>query len=90
MVGAFQQNYEVGKDQLLTTHWYTANHAFANPTGGRYDEDDAALACTNADIPRISSSRLIVSALSSGTELQQIPDDPNLHPLSAVHLERVR
>ena len=45
MVGAFQQTLrEVGKDQLLTTHWYTANHAFANPTGGRYDEDDAALA----------------------------------------------
>jgi carboxymethylenebutenolidase len=45
MVGAFQQTLrEVGKDELLTTHWYTANHAFANPTGGRYDEDDAALA----------------------------------------------
>ena len=45
MVSAFQQTLrEVGKDQLLTTHWYTANHAFANPTGGRYDEDDAALA----------------------------------------------
>ena len=45
MVGAFQQTLrKVGKDQLLTTHWYTANHAFANPTGGRYDENDAALA----------------------------------------------
>lgn len=45
MVGAFQQTLrEVGKDDLFTTHWYTANHAFANPTGGRYDEDDAALA----------------------------------------------
>ncbi len=45
MVGAFQQSLrEAGKDELLTTHWYTANHAFANPTGGRYDEDDAALA----------------------------------------------
>ena len=45
MVGAFQQSLrEAGKDELLTAHWYTANHAFANPTGGRYDEDDAALA----------------------------------------------
>ena len=45
MVGAFQQRLRaVGKQDLLTTHWYTAGHAFANPTGGRYDQDDAALA----------------------------------------------
>ncbi len=45
MVGAFERNMdEAGKRDLLTVHWYTANHAFANPTGGRYDEDDAALA----------------------------------------------
>lgn len=45
MVGAFEKNLRAaGKDELLTTHWYTADHAFANPTGGRYDEDDAALA----------------------------------------------
>jgi len=45
MVGGFQQRLRsIGKDNLLTTHWYTAGHAFANPTGGRYDEDDAALA----------------------------------------------
>ena len=45
MVGAFQQSLRnAGKDNLLKTYWYTANHAFANPTGGRYDEDDAALA----------------------------------------------
>src|SRR6056300_927835 len=45
MVGAFQKNLaQAGKSDLMTTHWYTAGHAFANPTGGRYDEDDAALA----------------------------------------------
>jgi carboxymethylenebutenolidase len=45
MVGQFQKSLrDAGKDDLLTTHWYTANHAFANPTGGRYDEDDANLA----------------------------------------------
>ncbi len=45
MVGQFQKQLRIaGKDDLLTSHWYTANHAFANPTGGRYDEDDANLA----------------------------------------------
>jgi carboxymethylenebutenolidase len=45
MVGKFQKSLrDAGKEDLLTTHWYTANHAFANPTGGRYDEDDANLA----------------------------------------------
>jgi len=28
----------------LTVHWYDADHAFANPTGGRYDATDAASA----------------------------------------------
>ncbi len=28
----------------LDTHWYEADHAFANPTSARYDEADAALA----------------------------------------------
>ncbi|MEO1017769.1 MAG: dienelactone hydrolase family protein [Pseudomonadota bacterium] len=47
MVGNFERNInQAGKNDLLTVHWYTANHAFANPTGGRYDEDDAALAWT--------------------------------------------
>lgn len=46
MVGHFQREMEkAGKDDL-TIHWYTADHAFANPTGSRYDEDDAALAWT--------------------------------------------
>ena len=45
MVGAFQKSLaEAGKSDLMTTHWYTAGHAFANPTNGRHDEDDAALA----------------------------------------------
>ena len=45
MVGAFQKSLaEAGKSDLMTTHWYNAGHAFANPTNGRYDEDDAALA----------------------------------------------
>jgi carboxymethylenebutenolidase len=28
----------------LEAHWYDADHAFANPTGARYDEPDATLA----------------------------------------------
>ncbi len=28
----------------LTAHWYEADHAFANPTGARYDEADTKLA----------------------------------------------
>ena len=44
IVGAFQQCLcAVGKQDLLTTHWYTAGHTSANPTGGGYDQDDAAL-----------------------------------------------
>ena len=30
--------------KTLTVYWYEADHAFANPTGARYDADDAALA----------------------------------------------
>ena len=45
MVGKFEQEMEkAGKRDLLTVHWYEANHAFANATGGRYDEEDANLA----------------------------------------------
>ena len=33
---------EAGKG--LEAHWYEADHAFANPSGGRYDEADAKLA----------------------------------------------
>ena len=28
----------------FTSHWYEADHAFANPTSARYDQEDAALA----------------------------------------------
>ena len=28
----------------FTTHWYDADHAFSNPTGAAYDEEDAQLA----------------------------------------------
>jgi len=45
MVGGFEAAMrEAGKSDNLTVHWYEANHAFANPTGSRYDEADAALA----------------------------------------------
>lgn len=43
MVEAFERAMkEAGK--ALTVYWYDADHAFANPSGGRYDEADAALA----------------------------------------------
>ncbi len=45
MVSGFEsQMQEAGKSDQLTVHWYEANHAFANPTGSRYDADDAATA----------------------------------------------
>jgi carboxymethylenebutenolidase len=44
MVGGFEKAMaEAGKTDL-SVHWYEANHAFANPTGARYDEADAQLA----------------------------------------------
>lgn len=43
MVGAFDKAMaEAGKAN--TSHWYEADHAFANPSGGRYDAEDAKLA----------------------------------------------
>ncbi|GAA0796318.1 dienelactone hydrolase family protein [Marinobacterium sediminicola] len=43
MVGSFERAMaKAGKDQLQI-HWYVADHAFANPTGARYDEENAAL-----------------------------------------------
>ena len=45
MVSAFQAAMkEADKDSNLTVHWYEADHAFANPSGARYDADDASLA----------------------------------------------
>lgn len=43
MVGGFEREMAAA-GQPLTTHWYTADHAFANPTGKRYDKADAQLA----------------------------------------------
>jgi carboxymethylenebutenolidase len=43
MVERFEQEMkQAGKS--LTVYWYDADHAFANPSGARYDEADAALA----------------------------------------------
>jgi carboxymethylenebutenolidase len=43
MVGGFESAMkEAGK--TFETHWYEADHAFANPTGARYDKEDAKLA----------------------------------------------
>ena len=44
MVGGFENMMRTAGKTDLTVHWYTANHAFANPTGARYDEADAKLA----------------------------------------------
>ncbi|WP_299442456.1 dienelactone hydrolase family protein [uncultured Rhodospira sp.] len=45
MVGGFERAMAAaGKADSLTVHWYEADHAFANPSGGRYDEEDAKLA----------------------------------------------
>lgn len=45
MVDGFEQAMkQAGKAGRLTVHWYEANHAFANPTGSRYDAEDAATA----------------------------------------------
>jgi carboxymethylenebutenolidase len=42
MVGGFEAAMdEAGK--TYTSHWYEADHAFANPTQARYDAEDAAL-----------------------------------------------
>jgi carboxymethylenebutenolidase len=43
MVSAWEKEMEkAGK--TYTTHWYDADHAFANPTSARYDEANAKLA----------------------------------------------
>ena len=45
MVGQFEAAMkEAGKTH--TSHWYTANHGFANPTSAIYDKEDAQLAWT--------------------------------------------
>jgi carboxymethylenebutenolidase len=43
MVSGFEAELnKAGK--TYTSHWYEADHAFANPTSARYDEADAKLA----------------------------------------------
>jgi len=44
MVSGFEKAMAAAGKTDLTVHWYEANHAFANPSGARYDEADAALA----------------------------------------------
>ncbi|NQU57694.1 MAG: dienelactone hydrolase family protein [Rhodospirillales bacterium] len=43
MVGGFELAMSKS-GKRFTTHWYEANHAFANPTGNSYAEGDAKLA----------------------------------------------
>ena len=43
MVGTFEDRMKA-LGQPVTSHWYEADHAFANPTSARYDAGDAALA----------------------------------------------
>ncbi len=43
MVGGFEKAMDAA-GKTYESHWYEADHAFANPTGARYDADDAALA----------------------------------------------
>jgi carboxymethylenebutenolidase len=44
MVEGFEEEMKQAGKHDLTVYWYEAGHAFANPTGARYDEKDAALA----------------------------------------------
>ena len=51
MVAAFETAMkEAGKAEQLTVWWYDADHAFANPTGARYDAEDAKLAWERTQI----------------------------------------
>jgi len=43
MVSGFESAMDVA-GKTYTSHWYDAQHAFANPTSARYDEEDTALA----------------------------------------------
>ena len=46
MVGGLEAAMQATGKTELTVHWYNANHAFANPSGSRYDEEDAQLSWT--------------------------------------------
>ena len=43
MVSGFEAAMDAA-GKSYTSYWYDAQHAFANPTSARYDEEDAALA----------------------------------------------
>ncbi len=43
MVGGFEAAMKTA-GKSVESHWYEADHAFANPSGGRYDAEDAKLA----------------------------------------------
>ncbi|MFQ5783562.1 MAG: dienelactone hydrolase family protein [Alphaproteobacteria bacterium] len=43
MVAGFEKAMKAA-GKRYEVHWYEADHAFANPTGARYDAEDAALA----------------------------------------------
>ena len=43
MVGGFETEMKAA-GKTFTTYWYEADHGFANPSGGGYDEADAKLA----------------------------------------------
>ena len=43
MVGGFE-GAMAAAGKSFETHWYEAEHAFANPSGARYDETDTTLA----------------------------------------------
>ncbi len=45
MVSGFEAAM-TGAGKPFETHWYEADHAFANPSSGRYDEADAKLSWT--------------------------------------------
>lgn len=44
MVDGFERSLKAAGKSDYQIYWYEANHAFANPTGGRYDAEDAKLA----------------------------------------------
>ncbi|OSQ36607.1 dienelactone hydrolase family protein [Thalassospira mesophila] len=44
MVDGFEKSLKAAGKTEYQIFWYEANHAFANPTGGRYDDADATLA----------------------------------------------
>lgn len=48
MVDGFVEQMKVAGEPDPEVFWYDADHAFANPSGGRYDKADAQLAWTRS------------------------------------------